>query len=105
MSDPKHKKRAAPISYRPPAEWRDELYARQQASGLSMNAFITKALFGAPVSRAARRLPLASGDLARLLNQAARIHDKLEDAGIEAAILDELSVIRSAILKAMGRAS
>ncbi|MFQ5534301.1 MAG: hypothetical protein ACE5EM_05705 [Sphingomonadales bacterium] len=138
MSDPKTTKRTAPISYRPPEAWRDELYARQQASGLSMNAFITKALFGAPVSRGSRRPPLEAGELARLLNHAARIRHSLDeiaqntlsDAGDEsasdpkpcngvdhdacnggrkiaqliAAAQEDIATLRSAILKAMGRA-
>jgi hypothetical protein len=111
MSDIKEHKRSAPISYRPPAERRGELYARQLRSGLSMNAFITKTIFDAPISRQNRRSPIKKGDLARLLNHAAQIRDRLYDikpddadnsAFIE-AVMEELTTIRTALIKALGR--
>ncbi|MCC7428676.1 MAG: hypothetical protein IT557_17425 [Alphaproteobacteria bacterium] len=106
MTDEK-KKRAAPLSYRPPKRREAEFAARVQASGLSVNAFINECVFGRN-----RRRPGEQQALARLLGRAARIGDALEeisltgDAGhavvIEAA-LAELSEIRAALLALMGR--
>jgi hypothetical protein len=100
-------KRRAPVSYRPPKEREDEFYARVAASGLSVNAFITDAVF----SRGRRgRAELQT--LARLLNEAAKINDRLHEIGLagagnaalqlEAAQRD-LTEIRAALLAAMGR--
>lgn len=114
MPDQKTTRRSAPISYRPPVALRGELYARQLRSGLSMNAFITKAIFDVPIPRQGRRPPIEKGDLARLLNHAAQIRDRLHgialsDGGdstngalIEAA-MEELATIRTALIKALGR--
>jgi hypothetical protein len=112
MPDQKKTTRSAPISYRPPVELRGELYARQLRSGLSMNAFITKSIFDAPILRQSRRSPVEKGDLAHLLNHAAQIRERLfeiapsdSDASgdpLEAA-LAELAIIRSALIKMLGR--
>ncbi|MGD9537126.1 MAG: hypothetical protein AB7P52_05155 [Alphaproteobacteria bacterium] len=108
MTDQK-KKRAAPISYRPPRKREAEFAARAEASGLSVNGFLNDCVFGKN-----RRRPGEQQALARLLGRAARIGDALEeisltgDAGhavvIEAA-LAELSEIRAALLALMGRQS
>ncbi len=114
MSDRKKHKRSAPISYRPPVALRAELYARQLRSGLSMNGFITNSIFDAPIPRQNRRPPIEKGDLARLLNHAAQIRDRLHglalsDGGdsangalIEAA-MQELATIRTTLITALGR--
>ncbi|MEZ5551519.1 MAG: hypothetical protein R3E82_11560 [Pseudomonadales bacterium] len=114
MSKKETKKRAAPLSYRPPLELRAEFDARVKNSGLSINAFITKAIFDQQPGRAARRPPLEQQDLARLLAQAAKIRDELEEirlAGgdnpnntllIERAC-DDLAELRTGLLQAMGR--
>lgn len=72
------KKRAAPISYRPPEILREEFQQRVEKSGLSVNAFITQAVFGAPAPRQARRPPLEKQDIARLLCEAARLRAQLD---------------------------
>jgi hypothetical protein len=114
MPDRKDSKRSAPISYRPPAALRGELYARQLKSGLSMNAFITKSIFDAPVPRQSRRPSMEAGELARLLGHAARIRERLDEiaetgddsAGAQhiATAQEDIATLRAAILKAMGRA-
>lgn len=134
MPDRKDRKRSAPISYRPPAALRGELYARQLKSGLSMNAFITQSIFDAPAPRQSRRPPMEAGELARLLNHAARIRERLDEIAAEsgegsasdpksqsgvdhtacnggeeiaqllAAAQEDIATLRAAILKAMGRA-
>ena len=112
MPTGKTKKRAAPISYRPPQGLRDEFMERVQKSGLSTSAFITHAVFNLAPPRQSRRPPLEEKLLARLLNEAAKIHGDLQQipscdsediqAQIEAAT-EELTLIRTALLKAMGR--
>lgn len=114
MPDQKTIRRSAPISYRPPVALRGELYARQLRSGLSMNAFITKSIFDVPIPRQSRRPPIEKGDLARLLNHAAQIRDRLHgivpgdcnDSAtgvlIEAA-MEELTTIRTALITILGR--
>jgi hypothetical protein len=114
MPDKERKKREAPISYRPPSELREEFFARVQKSGLSTSAFLTKAVFGQGPTRQSRRPAIEQQLLARLLVQAAVLRDRLHD--IEAAqeggdnalliaqAVEELTVIRAALLKAMQRA-
>jgi hypothetical protein len=111
MPDRNDSKRSAPISYRPPAAMRGELYARQLKSGLSMNAFITQSIFDAPVPRQSRRPAMEAGELARLLAHAASIRERLDESGehgagaqLLAAAQEDIATLRTAILKAMGRA-
>jgi hypothetical protein len=115
MPDRNDSKRSAPISYRPPAAMRGELYARQLKSGLSMNAFITQSIFDAPVPRQSRRPAMEAGELARLLAHAASIRERLDEIAAEsgehgagaqllAAAQEDIATLRTAILKAMGRA-
>ncbi|MGA7178901.1 MAG: hypothetical protein WBX11_04850 [Thiobacillaceae bacterium] len=115
MTDKTDKKRDSPISYRPPAKLRAEFCARVEASGLSANAYITKAVFGLPTPRRARRPPVEKQMLAQLLARSAAIRDALDDASHSAgddrsapdalqAACDELTVIRAALLKMMERA-
>ncbi len=114
MPDEKPKKRAAPISYRPPVSLQDEFHDRVRQSGLSISAFITRAVFGKAPPRAVRRGPVEQQLLARILVQAAAISAKLGERGSGhnadekavaslAQIHDELCVIRAALLKSMGR--
>ena len=115
MTEKTDKKRDAPVSYRPPAELRDEFRRRVEASGLPVNAYITKALFALATPRRARRAPVEKQMLAQLLARSAAIRDALDAAaraaGDEAvaadalkAACDELTVIRAALLKMMERA-
>lgn len=100
-------KRRAPISYRPPREREDEFYARVSESGLSVNAFLTDAVFGR-----SRYRPAEMRKLAQLLSACAVIRDALDAlpeadhevrAEVLAAIHAELSEVRAALLKLMGR--
>lgn len=114
MPDREKNKRAAPISYRPPKELRAEFRARQRRSGLSVNAFITKAIFDAPAPRRRRRPPVVHGELARLLGLAARIHERLDEIAPDEdpdcapsetlqEVRDELAAIRASLMDAIGR--
>lgn len=114
MTDKTGKKRDSPVSYRPPAELRDEFRRRVETSSLSANAYITKALFDLPTPRRARRPPVEKQLLAQLLARSAAIRDALDNAarvaGDESRAADalqtaceELTVIRAALLKLMER--
>lgn len=114
MTEKTDHKRDAPISYRPPAKLRDEFYRRIEASGLPVNAYITKALFDLPTPRGTRRPPIEKEMLALLLARSAAIRDTLDSAarvdGDEAhtgnalkAACEELAVIRAALMKLMER--
>lgn len=103
------KKREAPISYRPPYELREQFRARVEESGLSVNAFITAALFGDASPKPARRTSASRADLARLLVETALLNERLkglagdaDPALLEDAMLD-LREIRAACLWALGR--
>ena len=105
-------KRTAPISYRPPQGLRDEFMERIKKSGLSTCAFITESIFNTAPPRQSRRPPIEQKLLARLLNEAAKIHCDLqqipssdgEDVRVQIeAATEELTLIRTALLKAMGR--
>ena len=114
MLDRKDKKREAPISYRPPKDLRDEFHSRVQKSGLSTAAFITKAVFNEAPNRQSRRPSIEEKLLARLLNEATKIHHDLHEKSqtnggetCNAQLMEEavsaLTEIRAALLKAMGR--
>lgn len=85
--------RDAPISYRPPTELREAFHARVEASGLSVNAFITQAIFAQDAPRQRRRAPVEQQTIARLLAEAARLPDRLNAVGsvadVDAALLEE----------------
>jgi len=57
MTDDTKQKRPALIFYRPPADLAEELRRRVEASGLPVNAYITKALFDLVIPRGTRRPP------------------------------------------------
>ena len=111
---PEKRRREPPISYRPPAALRAEFYRRLERSGLSISSFITKALFGEELGRQSRRPALEHKLLALLLVEAGKIRNELHaisrDSGehertaelLETAVA-ELTEIRAALLKAMGR--
>lgn len=101
--------REPPISYRPPQELREEFFARVERSGLSACGFITRTVFGSDAPRQARRPSVQQQEIARLLAETARLHDRLQAIGAaDAALLEEavsdLREIRAACLLAMGRA-
>lgn len=113
MNDRRPKKRPAPISYRPPQGLSADFRARVQNSGLSVNAFITAAVFGQSAPRSSRNAPLDQKLVAMLLSQAARISSRLEQAvppngdSARTAVLkecrDELAEIRGCLMQALGR--
>jgi len=105
------KKREAPVSYRPPAKLRDEFQTRVRNSGLSANAFITRAVFAGEAPRARPKTRLDRVTAATLLAQAASITDRL--AGLSegtpasdetlCACRDELLLIRTFLMQLAGR--
>lgn len=105
------KKRDAPISYRPPEALREEFRARVEKSGLTVSAFITASIFAHDAPRQARRAPIEQQQVARLLAETARLHDRLRDLGdgdrVDPALLAgavrDLQEIRAALLSALGR--
>ncbi|QYZ67853.1 MAG: hypothetical protein HPY30_00865 [Gammaproteobacteria bacterium (ex Lamellibrachia satsuma)] len=113
MPEKQKDKRSAPISYRPPAALREEFKLRVEKSGLSTSAFITKAVFDARPPRQSRRPALEQKLLARLLGEAAKIRSELHEIALSGGsngstllidrAVDELTEIRAALLKAMGR--
>ena len=108
MPNDNAREREAPISYRPPKDRTEEFRALVAESGLSVNAFITDRVFGHT-----RRRLADPQMLARLLGNAARIRDQLHEISLQVAhganalaieaALEELTVIRSALIKLMGR--
>lgn len=101
------KKREAPISYRPPYELREQFRARVEDSGLSVNAFITAAVFGDDAPKPARRTSASRADVARLLAETALLNERLKGLDDPALLEDamrDLREIRAACLKALGRA-
>lgn len=84
-------------------------------SGLSVNAYITKALFDLPIPRGTRHPPVEKQMLAQLLFRSAAIRDALDNAAhatgetantadaIKAACA-ELELIRAAVMRLMERA-
>ncbi|MFI0459442.1 MAG: hypothetical protein ACH254_17805 [Candidatus Thiodiazotropha endolucinida] len=113
MTEKKKETRPAPISYRPPAHLRDEFQARVEKSGLSVSAFLTKCVFDKSSPRQTRRPPLEKKLIAKLLGEAARIRDALheislrgdclENAFLVEQAVEELTAIRTSLMKAMGR--
>lgn len=102
-------KREAPISYRPPHELREQFRAQVEASGLSVNAFITAAVFGNGGPAPARRVSASRADVARLLAQTALLNEQLKGMGPDAdptliaEAIRDLHEIRAACLTALGR--
>lgn len=102
-------KREAPISYRPPQELQEQFRARVEESGLSVNAFITAAVFGDTAPKSARRASAPRADVARLLVETALLNERLKglvgaaDPALLADAARDLREIRAACLKALGR--
>jgi len=109
MPDRTGKKRQSPISYRPPAALRQEFLRRAAASGLSLNAFITKAVLGVDPPRQSRRPSVNHELVARVLVELAALRDRLNalEGGGEAALLEQavtqLNEIRAACFQALER--
>jgi hypothetical protein len=122
MTEKTGNRRDPPISYRPPAALREEFVRRVESSGLSVGAFITQAVFDRDPPRRTRRPPVEKRMLAQLLAQAAAIRGRLDeiaeagpqddnaDGGTDRErdgltdALDDLAVIRAALMKMMERA-
>jgi hypothetical protein len=114
MTEKTDKTRDSPISYRPPADLAGEFRRRVEQSGLSVNAYITRAIFNAAIPRGTRRPPAEKQMLAHLLGRSAAIRDALDNAtrvagedartaeAVEAAC-DELKIISAALMKMLGR--
>ena len=107
-------KRPAPISYRPPVSLEDEFNSRVEKSGLSISAYITKCVFNQAPPRQSKRPAASQKLLAKLLGEATKIHEDLQaissstDLSAQNQSLFEdackdLTEIRAAILKSMGR--
>jgi hypothetical protein len=115
MPEQDEKKRAAPISYRPPNELRAEFDERVLASGLSTSAFITKAVFGRDPPRRSRRPSIEHKDVAQILAGLAQLRDELhainvrlgEGSDADWTVIEEavrpLTEIRALCFKALGR--
>ena len=105
------KKRAPPISYRPPVSMRDEFAARVRNSGLSVSGFITRAVFAGEAPRARPQPRLDRATAATLLAQAAAIADQLaampdgtpERDETLRACREELLLIRTFLMQLTGR--
>lgn len=114
MTEKTTDKRASPISYRPPADLADEFKRRVERSGLSANAYITRAVFNAPIPRGSRTPPAEKQMLAQLLSRSGAIRDALDEAvratggdprtaeAVEAAA-KELELIAAGIMKLLER--
>ncbi|MCZ7641520.1 MAG: hypothetical protein M5U33_00565 [Pseudorhodoplanes sp.] len=114
MTEKKTDKRDSPISYRPPADLADEFRRRVEQSGLSVNAYINRAVFNAPIPRGARTPPAEKQILAQILAHSGAIRDALDEAvrigggdartaeAAEAAV-KELEIIAAGILKMLER--
>ena len=109
MTETTTKKRPAPYSYRPP-KGREEAFAQLVAeSGLSVNAFLTEAVFGR-----SRHRPAELRLLAKILGEAAQIRAQLHEVQLSGqagqgsalsieAVHDRLIEIRAALFRLMGR--
>lgn len=114
MTEKKTDKRDSPISYRPPADLADEFRRRVEQSGLSVNAYINRAVFNAPIPRGARTPPAEKQMLALIVSRSGAIRDALEAAvrksggdartadAAEAAVR-ELEIITAGVLKMLER--
>lgn len=109
-------RREAPVSYRPPKNLAAEFRRQVESSGLTANAYITRALFGegAINGRRARRASLDQQAIARLLGEVAALKDlvraleaRARQDGIDAGKLDEavsyLGEVRALCFKSLGR--
>lgn len=117
MTTEQDDKREAPISYRPPAKLRDEFARRVAASGLSTNAFITRAVFNLDPPRRLRRPSSETQAVARLLPKIAALQQQLSEieasddaarsARIAEAALRDLDPLmwRALIMQSLGRSS
>lgn len=114
MTEKKTDKRDSPISYRPPADLADEFRRRVEQSGLSVNAYINRAVFNAPIPRGARTPPVEKQMLGQILSRSGAIRDALDEAvritggdartaeAAEAAV-KELEIITAGIMKMLER--
>ena len=98
-----------PISFRPPKDKRAKIDAMKAESGLSYSAFITDCILNR-----SRHRPAELKRLAQILSHCAALSDKLNDVEFNGAahsalvieeIRNELRLIRTALMRLMGRRS
>lgn len=102
-------KRPAPYSYRPPEKLREEFASRVANSDMSINAFITKSIFGG------NRSSIDDKNYAHLLHIMARFSGHIGDAKKECKNEQtlkhlekcdhDLAEFRSLVMKALGKRS
>jgi hypothetical protein len=106
--------REAPISIRIPRHLREAFLRKVEASGYSKNGYILKAIFGADAPRATRTPPVQKEQLALILASLAATRDRLDDIAARApgdasiaeatnAIGEDLVLLRTAVMKMLGR--
>ena len=106
--------RPTPISYRPPVGLRDEFALRVQKSGLSVSGYISKCIFNIAPPKQSKRPAIEQKLLAKLLGEAAKIHEDFRSIRNSSELSPEhqalfedackdLTIIRAALLKSMGR--
>lgn len=111
MTEQTKPKRKSSLSYRVPKALEAELERRLALSGLTVNAFLTEAWYGRSRIRPDENLKLA-----QLLAEEQRQSDLLRSLDIDAlelpqihalleTIAEEKMLIRTALLRLMGRAS
>ncbi|MEL6687548.1 MAG: hypothetical protein AAFP97_07995 [Pseudomonadota bacterium] len=98
---PKSSKRAPKVSWRIPAGREKEFDMLVALSGLSMNGFLTDAVF-----RKNRHNPAQLKQLAQILSETARIKTELQSQSLVSEEIErELKLIRTALMSLMGRRS
>ena len=108
--------RDAPISIRIPRHLRETFLRGWQASGYSKNGYILKCIFGANAPRAKRTPPIQKEQLALILASLAAMRDRVDDIVARApddatlaeaanAIGEDLVLLRTAVMKMLGRES
>ena len=107
----KKRVREAPISYRPPKDLRAEFDARVSKSGLTVSAFLTKAIFDQEPGRASRKPSVEAKEIVRLAAEVAKLADQIRnleannalEEHLKARALMDVGIIRSSIMTALGR--
>jgi hypothetical protein len=106
--------REAPISIRIPRHLRETFLRKWEASGYSKNGYILKCIFGANAPRATHTPPFQKEQLALILATLAAMRDRLDDVAARVpddasvaeatnAIGEDLVLLRTAVMKMLGR--